>query len=220
MNEIDLGYVFGDDADFTKSAVYARGRFYLFETDVSIIAINFHKNLLLGFDMTRSLFDAGVWIEGAWTFTDFTSDGRDSDRDYLRLTAGIDYNFSCNLYTFIEYHYNGAGEFDAENYAKNISKPAYLEGGTYLLGKHYIAPGATYEIVPLLTGKMQLLINLTDPSAMIAPGIEYNITDNIYLEAGAYLSFGKKIEKKFIPEIHSEFGTYPNIYYLSAKAYF
>ena len=54
---------------------------------------------------------------------------------------GLDYSFNGKTYTFIEYHYNGAGTDRPEDYLTNIDQSAYTRGGVYLLGVHYLAPG-------------------------------------------------------------------------------
>ncbi|RKX19662.1 MAG: hypothetical protein DRP26_03045, partial [Candidatus Zixiibacteriota bacterium] len=56
--------------------------------------------------------------------------------------------------------------------------------------------------------------------------IEYNISENIYLAAGAYLGIGEHLKLLFPDELmpyteyHSEFGAYPNIYFSSFRVYF
>ena len=64
---------------------------------------------------------------------------------------GIDYNFSQGIYTFAEYHLNTAGSASASKYLTRPNRSAYAEGGVYLLGQHYLAPGLTYQATPLLT---------------------------------------------------------------------
>ena len=66
MNEIDLGFVAGDELQWSESALYARGKFYLLQTDLSLLTMDFKENLLTGLSATRSLGGAGSWIEAAW----------------------------------------------------------------------------------------------------------------------------------------------------------
>ncbi len=82
-------------------------------------------------------------------------------------------------------------------------------------------------MTPLVVAVGQALINLSDGSALLAPSIEYNITENIYLATGAYVGRGKAPRIKMesgpeqIPlEIGSEFGLYSDVYFISFRFYF
>ena len=78
-------------------------------------------------------------------------------------------------------------------------------------------------------GSIEAVMNLNDGSVYISPGLEYNLAENIYISAGAFLGFGKSIEKRTInfqgtsitgPFPESEFGSYPHNYYSSFRIYF
>jgi hypothetical protein len=83
------------------------------------------------------------------------------------------------------------------------------------------------QITPLLTASSEALLNLSDPSVFLAPSLEYNIAQNIYIAAGAYVGIGRRPE--FIiaadpgsnrVDFRSEFGSYPDTYYGSFRIYF
>jgi hypothetical protein len=112
----------------------------------------------------------------------------------------------------MEYHWNQAGTGDSDEYLNRLSAIAYTEGATYLMGRHYLIPGVTYQITPLITFDSQVLLNLMDPSAFLLPKVEYNIAQDIYIAIGALMGFGGVSS--------SEFGEYPDIYYSSFRIYF
>lgn len=228
MGEFDTGFVFGENGKFSKSAAFVSSKFYIWETNITLTVMDFMENLLASVNIERSIGGAGVWLEGAYTEEDILS-GRKSAGRYGRLTAGANYNFPNNIFVFGEYHYNSAGAVKAnlENYASNIKKTAYTEGGAYLQGQHYLAPGMSYQITPLLTGSFQMLINLTDPSFFMSPKLEYNVADNAYFDVGAFIGIGRtpgSIQIPFsdqtIPVPRSEFGMYPYMIYTSMRMYF
>ncbi len=214
MGEIDAGYVMGRDFDFDKSAVFLRSKFYVAGTDISALTVNFQENMLFGLDMARSIGGAGVWFEGAVVYPENDFDNRDS---YFRVSAGLDYSLSEEAYGFFEYHFNGAGSCHPDAYMARFTGPAYTQGAVYLLSKHYVAPGVNYQLTPLISLNMTTLFNVCDYSIYVAPGIEYNIADNVYLSAGAYAGFGKSI-RNF--DIRSEFGLYPDTIFTSFNYYF
>lgn len=234
MNEIDLGYVAGEDFTFTKSAVYARSRFYVLQTDISLMVIDFRENLLAGVDITRSIGNAGSWLESAYVIPDtFDPDEYpDTSTDYFMLSTGLDYSFSEKLYGYAEYHFNSAGQKKAENYLDvaedPADHPAYNEGNAYLFGRHYLMLGATLTVTPLFPVSVLTMLNMNDWSVALSVSGEYNIAENVYITGGCYIGAGENPKTAAAPgsplpvitEYNTEFGTYPNLFYLAFKAYF
>ena len=232
MNEIDAGWVFGEDADIRKSSGFLRTHLYFLKTDVTLILNYFKTNLMAGISMTRSLGGAGVWFEAAYTAAGVFDDRKTGD-DFVGITTGIDYQFTKRpVYMFLEYHYNSAGELHAENYSKNqkISTPnfsqpgktAYNDGAVYLNGQHYITWGATLEITSLITGFTMIVFNANDPSLMFIKRVTISLADEVAWDLGFNTMIGKKMttDAMGMPEIKSEFGLYPLMFYSNIRWYF
>ncbi len=228
LSELDAGYVFGKDLQSDKSAFFLRSKFDLLNSDVSLLLVGFRENLLAGFDVARSIGGAGFWLEAANVFVDrLKNRSRGSENSYFRATVGLDYSFGGKTYSFVEYHYNGAGAGKPTDYLFNLLTPAYAEGSVYLMGRHYLLPGTTYQLTPLIILSAQSLYNAKDHSAFIASQAEYNLAENIYVSVGVFISFGRRAEivsgppTPLLPlQFHSEFGGYPDIYFSSFKIYF
>lgn len=220
MGEVDAGYIFGNAFDFDKSAVFLRTQLNAAETDFSVLLLEFQRDLLIGLDVARGIGGAGFWLEAAYVFVTPFDDASDASEDYLRTSVGLDYSFGGETYAFIEYHFNGAGAKRPENYLTNLERSAYTRGGVYLLGTHYLAPGFTRQLTPLVSFSGQVLFNLSDPSAFIAPQIAYNIAEDIHLSVGGFVSLGKRPKSGEAPEFQSEFGSYPNLFFSSFRVYF
>lgn len=233
MDELDLGYIPGNDFEFKNSAFYLRGKTYLWKTDIALLLMGFRENLLIGLDFSRAVGGAGVWLEAALVDPDFFYSnnepfiGNENDsQTYLRASLGMDYNFGGKFYGFCEYHFNSAGKKNPEDYGRVFSSKAFTEGATYLMGQHYLNLGMTCQISPLIPFTGVLFVNLGDGSLTLAPALEYNIAENIYLGGGAYFGLGKKPEKiapgaaKGTTLFHSEFGAYPAMFYTSLRIYF
>jgi hypothetical protein len=216
MGEVDGGLVFGEDFSVKESAAFIRSTSHVFEADVTASAMVFRENLLLGADISRAIGSAGAWIEAAYTFADGAAH-YEPGGNYLRLSAGLEHIMTSKLHAYMEYHYNGAGSGRADDYQDNADETAYADGGVYLLGRHYIAPGLNYEATPLIKLRAQGILNLEDSSALASPGMEYNISEDAYLQLGAFVAVGKEAEDS-LP--HSEFGLYPDLYYASLSFYF
>jgi len=227
LAEFDAGYVFGKNFRFAESAVFARAKFYTMKTDVAMLLLAFRENLMVGIDVARSLGNAGFWLEAAYVFADvFKETGYQEANNYLRATIGVDYALSGSTYGFIEYHYNEGGAGEPKNYLRNLSHPAYTDGTVYLLARHYLAPGLTHQLTPLISFSGQALLNVSDGSMFMSSAIEYNVAQDIYLSAGAFFRIGRQPEivtngtLSPVPQFNSEFGGYPNIYFSSFRIYF
>lgn len=227
LGELDVGYIFGDDFEFAESAFFLRGVGYLAMTDVILLAMGFRENGLIGIDLARSLGGAGSWLEAAYVLVDLFGDRSGDEDDYFRVSIGLDHSLSSGVYGYLEYHFNGSGRTSASEYSEVLLGPAFTEGADYLLGRHYLAPGVTWQISPLVSGALTTLVNLTDPSALLAPSVEYNIFENAYLDAGSFLALGALPQNvtgtapsSASFDFGSEFGTYGDIVYLSFRYYF
>jgi hypothetical protein len=217
MGEFDLGVVFGDDFEPDKSAAFLRLRSYFLMTDFSFMSMAFRENILLSIDLARSIRDAGVWLEASQTFAGGISDYT-PEENYFRLSAGSDYSFTDKLYSYIEYHYSGAGSGNPGDYFNAVSETAFTDGAVYLLGRHYIAPGFSYEITPLFILNAQALINMEDGSILFSPGIEYSLAQDAFFQLRAFIGLGE--ESSDISDPESEFGLYPDVYYTALNIYF
>lgn len=227
MDELDLGFIAGSDFSSNGNGYFLRGKFHMFQTDMSLLFLSFRKHLLIGMDISRSIGGAGIWLEAAYVlpYYFYRSENK-KENNYGRISAGLDYNFSGKTYGFVEYHFNSAGKNRPEDYINVMGSSAFLDGSVYLMGKHYLGISLTYQVTPLLPFSSLFLFNLGDTSLTIAPQLEYNIAENIYVSAGAYIGVGKKPGRmiEFVdnpsPLFRSEFGTYPDMLFGSFRIYF
>jgi hypothetical protein len=228
LDELDLGYAAGGGFAWDKSAAYARAKTNFWDTDLSVLAAGFRGNLMLGIDITRSLGGAGVWLDAAYVFPRLlnTESGGGEQTGYLGMALGLDYNFDFGLYMFIEYYFNSAGGLKPDDYPDISSGDAYQDGAVYLLGRHYLNLGFTYQLHPLVPVSALIMWNVADFSFMINLSADYNLAENVYLAAGVFLGLGAPPKKIPLgPGVYavlpaSEFGTYPDIFYTSIRFYF
>ncbi len=229
MNELDVGYVFGEDSSSREHAFFIRGKGYSWQTDMAVLLMGFKEHAMVGLDLTRAIGGAGVWLEGAYVKPDFFRDSNSSkdpsinDSAYTRISIGMDGSLTGKLYGFMEYHFNSAGISSTKGYLDLLSTSAYRDGAVYLMAEHYLALSGTYQLHPLAPITTTLLYNMQDYSLSLSPDVEYNIAEDIYIAAGATLGIGKRPTKQdpstdFI--LHSEFGAYPDIYWASFRIYF
>lgn len=213
MNELDFGWVAGSEAQSDLNGYFARMRINIAKTDFEFIGAYFRKNLLVGGGLTRSIFQAGFWSEGAYLIPEVHENiDQFYKNGFFKFSAGMDYSWWGTLYGFVEYDYNGGGMSCPEQYYLSQQRPASSQ-----LGKHYLGGGLNYQFKPLVNISGNLILNLNDQSVFITPRLEYNIAENIYLYFGSYSGIGSKPDQM---GMQSEFGSYPRIYYSSFSVYF
>jgi hypothetical protein len=225
LSQIDVGYVFGKSFRFDLSAFFLRGQFHLFKTDVSLLGLGFQNDFLIGLDVARSVGGSGVWLEAAYVLPGALASAPAKPANYGRLTAGIDRSLSAKVYGFVEYHFNSAGSSEPSSYAGLFTTPAYTRGSVYLMGRHYLSVGTTYQASPLIPVTGLVIWNANDGSFALSPRADYNVSQNMYLGGGVYLGLGRRPVSPLFggtapPELRSEFGSYPDFLYLSFRFYF
>jgi hypothetical protein len=219
MSELDAGLVAGEDFDSRNSAAYLRYKMYFERTDLAAMVVAFREHVMAGVDVSRAVGGAGGWLETALVWPRLLQSRADiRPHSYWRLSLGADYNLGADTYGFAEYHYNQPGASDPHDYPALVTGPAYIDGAVYLLGKHYLAPGITHQISPLITAAGEFLWNLSDGSAYLTASVEYNVAENVYLAGGGYLGIGPGPKGPL--QIESEFGAYPDTFYSSFRFYF
>jgi hypothetical protein len=225
LSEVDLGYLPGRHMHFDESVFFARRRSSIAGADATFLLMGFRDHLLFGMDLSRSLWQMGFNLEAAYVDTGVFNPAA-AGRDYFRLSVGLDDSLTDRLYAFVEYHFSSAGAGDPRDYGCLFRQPAYRDGSVYLLGRHYLSLGGTVQVTPLNRLAFLGIGNLQDRSASLGPNWEYNMTTNSYLTIGANLCFGRSpatapaagsaLQERF----RSEFGSYPDMVYVSYRFYF
>jgi hypothetical protein len=139
------------------------------------------------------------------------------DTDFAQVVVGSEYRFTNNFYLSAEYFYNGFGTPHTSRYLSKILSDRILEGDLYNISRHYLGVLGSYEITPLFTVSLATIVNLLDGSTLIDPTVIYSLSDNAELVAGMVIGVG---EEPRLPELKSEFGTYPIYTFVQMKYYF
>ena len=220
MSELDAGYVFGKNVRFRESGCWIRGRFYILQTDATVLAACFRENLMLGGSLNRSIGAGTGWVECAFVSTDAFSEEDDGFRqNFWSVSAGYDRSWmSASLYGYLEYHFSSPGSDDPEDYAQILSSPAFTEASIYLLARNYLCPGLSWTLSPLVNINANSLVNLTDFSAYISLSGEYSVLEDMVLRLGFSRGTGNRSCTNGVPD--SEFGSWPGRCFLSSGYYF
>jgi hypothetical protein len=121
------------------------------------------------------------------------------------------YRFDNGLVLLTEYLYNGPGTNSPERYPEVAESAPLREGLTYLLGRHYLLAGPSYEVNPLVTLEGLLIWNLTDDSFLLRPLADISLSDNLVLQLFWSWHHGRKprtLPGEAIVVPRSEFGSF------------
>ncbi len=211
LSEVDVGWVFADDARLNASAAYARLRLHLAGAEVTPVAIWFQRHRLLGLSLARDLLRAHTYLEVTHVLAD-------EGDDYTRWSVGSQQSLRPQLNCLIEYHHNGAGRVDIHVEAGPPHASAYREGGVYLLARDYLMPSLTWQMTALSTTTLQALVNLHDGSWLAGPRVEFNLRDDLVAEAGLYKGFAAlpSVARQQDPE----FVLYGRTFFADIRRYF
>ena len=213
LGEVDFGLVLGNDADQETSAAFVQVRNNMAGKDFNFSLIEYAQQTLIGGGVQSELGDLGFWLEAAYV---------DGDMDYARVSTGLDYAFQEHIFGMIEYHYNGAGSQNSNDYLSLYQTMPYQRGGVFLLGKNYLIPSISVQVSPLLSFALMGILNLNDQSAYTSISAEYNVAENFYMDFGLYLFSGKDLglSPGQTLVLGSEYGANPNLFYSSLRWYF
>jgi hypothetical protein len=223
FTQAEFVWAFGEDADPDRSAGVGKFKTLFKDYDLSILGGCVQTDIVVGGDLAGDLGNTGIGLHGEFLYNHL----KDSP-DYLDLLVGLDYGFpGRGPYLLGEYYYYGAGATNPEGLNEVVREDRILSRGTLLLGRHNLGLGASYQILPILIGMFNVLVNLTDPSAVLNPALEYSVADNAVATAGCTIPLGEA-PTFFVPSggfgvpdvrLNSEYGTYPFTFFLEVRLY-
>ncbi len=140
-----------------------------------------NKNVFVG-DLAGNLLNAGLRAEVLFAFPDDAGSEMN-----INGIIGIDYQITPEIYTLLEYHYNGEGTSDTATY----DLERLIRGEIENLNRNYISASIYYFVHPLVTINATSITNLNDGSLFGTLKATRSISDNINLSIGFALFVGE-----------------------------
>lgn len=172
----------------TKKAVRLKG--YLEFADVAVLGYDSEQMQFAGYELDARVgeTDFAFRSEGG-SYTD-----KRTDTTYTKYILGADYGFENSLTILVEYLYNGL----KADPLMGLNVNSHRE-------HNYLGSVLGYQPSPLLVLNFTAIRNLDDASFFLSPNAVYSLSDESTLTIGM-TGFGG--------EESSEFGAYPDTYYL------
>lgn len=152
---------------------------------------------------------------------------RDGDHEEtnLRATVGIEFGTSIGLTGIIEYHYNGFGVLDTDEYmvrAQELSEDLG-RGSVSGVAQHYAGVTLAWQPLSVLSVSLFYIQNLQDGSLAIGPALEYSISDEVRLALSGLIPLGRDARWDLTDlenplQARSEFGLGSQLYVLQLRA--
>ncbi len=196
---------------------------------------------LVGAVRGEAVFGAGVVsaIGPVGVHGDATLTLPSGDEDpFVRAVVGADWRPTGTTTLSSEAYYQGFGAADPEGYWDVLQGPRFARGEVWQAGRTYASLAWAQEITPLVSGSLAVIGNLADPSALVAPGLSWSVSDEAAMSLGGFVGVGERPEatelmldpatfalvppsdEALASSIRSEFGLYPAALYLRLAAYF
>ena len=208
-------------------ALYAQHPFW--RHDVGLLLGEIRGDEVLG--LTVASYAGPVALHGDVTYT-LPADT--DEAPFLRAVAGALWVPRGGTTLTGEVYHQTLGAAATEDYLSQLSGERYARGELWLAGRTYAAVTLGQEITPLIQGTLAVVANLADPSALVAPGVNVSVSDEVQLVVGGFTGVGERPDDDeiqgmlFMDEeelnqalgLNSEFGFYPASAYVQLKAYF
>lgn len=217
------------DSTATGAALLGRVFTTLGHVDLSLQGGKVYGGLMLGAGGSGELLGLGFRTEVTLFRADpslpldWLPDGRGSLHQVrvldsgLSIVAGLERRFDSELLLALEVFHNGLAARDD----LILSGARLALGQGQSLSRDLGALTASYPLTPIWTASCALLWSLSDGSALVTPGLKWAAADEVELLAGGLVGIGPRPRPDpVLPLPQSEFGTYPNLFWLEAKVYF
>ncbi|MDP8205148.1 MAG: hypothetical protein P9L92_00655 [Candidatus Electryonea clarkiae] len=145
----------------------------------------------IGFEASGEFFGPGVWFEGNYN-------KMETEDDFIRAVAGIDYTLDNGTYLMLEGLYNGRGKWEdpypVTGWLENIM---FGEPISQLM----LFSGIRHDLTDLLMGSLYV-IGGSDGAVVLNPRLDYSLAQNADLIVFGGVTFGKE-ESQFPPGLYS-----------------
>ncbi|ALC17095.1 hypothetical protein DSOUD_2333 [Desulfuromonas soudanensis] len=183
--------VFGDEK--RNNAWLATVSYNLRGIDILALGGVLREREMIGAGLAGSLGGLGLKGEiSVYDGKDVGLAGGDRENRFAIGAAEGWYRFDSGLVLIAEYLYNGAGANEPADYPQVAASAPFVEGLSFLLGRHYLLLGPSWEAHPLVTLNALVISNLTDGSLLLRPLLDISLADNFDLQLFWSFTGGKK----------------------------
>jgi hypothetical protein len=114
---------------------------------------------------------------------------------FFRGVVGVDWRPHDQLLVMAEYHFNGFGADAPSGDAQKLSSDRVVRGEVFGAGRLCAGVAASWMQDEVLSFSLSGLVNLTVPSALLIPALEWWFEQAVIVRAGGYVPLGARPDK-------------------------
>ncbi len=202
------------------SAVMQRLELTFGTTRIGMLSGYIRGDAVDGVDLFVDLDGADLHGEVTATYVPDESRRPFDRRMFGRAVLGSTFELTSRLRGTVEGYWNGSGSMHPADYESELMSPRLQSGETYNVGVFYGGAILDFTAHPLVHIATAAIVNVIDGSALIAPTVHFNASNNTVLLAGAFVPIGKSPSFTGGPLARSEFALYPTLFHVDLKSYF
>ncbi len=111
---------------------------------------------------------------------------------FVRAVVGAQGTVTPTTQIMGEVYIQTNGVTDSSDYLDQVGGPRYGRAELWLVGRTYAALSVSQEIQPMLSASLFAMANVEDGSALLGPGLAWNVSDNVTTSVGGYLGVGQR----------------------------
>lgn len=204
-----------------RVAVAAQGRLTVGVTDLALFLGGIRGDFVAGATVISAAGPVGLHGDVAVTVPRPDLD----EPVFVRAVVGADGRPTGTTTISGEIYVQSFGTKDPSQLFDRLTRERALAGEVWLTGLAYAGLAVTQEITPLWTASLAGFLNLTDPSALIAPTVAWSAAQNVDVALGGFVGIGaaprgRTLDPAALPDAptlsdlavvvpQSELGTYP-----------
>jgi len=179
------------------------------QLSVGVMGGTFREDQVFGIDCGLARGSANLYAEASYT-------SPLTEPDFWRGTIGSEWLIGSKAMAVVEFYYNGFGSGDPADYFELSTRERFQLGEVANLGRYYFA--CVVDYLPNYFGNysMRVLMNTEDLSLLVNPWMSWQMGDQLTTRVGAYLGTGRRPAAN----LESEYGTYPDFYYVQLNVHF
>lgn len=215
-----------------RVSVAGQGRLTVGVTDLSLFLGGIRGDLVAGASVVSALGPVGVHGDVAVTVPRPDL----GEPVFVRAVIGADGRPTGTTTISGELYVQSFGSTDPGDLFERLGRERAQRGEVWLSGLAYAGLAISQEITPLWVASVGAFMNLTDPSALIAPSLAWSAAQNVDVALGGFVGVGAAPEGRTLdldalpasPGVSdlavvvpkSELGTYPASLYAKVGVYF
>lgn len=207
-DKVELDFLVADRGSVEDISGGVRANIYLPFGDLYVAAAKNFEDVALATGLSASIDTVKMRGEVMGRF-----DIDNKEFELPRATLGVDWFPLTEFIMGVEAHFNGYGTQDADTAFDYLSfgntSEAHTRGEAYLLGRWYAGAYFNYRPHELVNITTSVMVNLTDPTALITWGLSYEVAASVDLGLGGLHGVGDGFE----------LGAFGQMLYLQMAAY-